>query len=158
MEPRALTAVFVATAVAIVVILILWVYPGYLSTRPNCPIDATSGGRTYCAESVPLVGNCQGPGFCPAPATFTFQEVSFFLVLINGSAGPVVRGDVGESNSTFYPVYLPGNPTGPPTANWTSPDHVILIEWQAPFAIVRTDGELTANVTCGVALAVLTGS
>jgi hypothetical protein len=158
MESHEVTALFIAVTAVVVVILVLWVFPGYLSPSPNCPTRLTAGARAYCAESVGLVGNCHGPEYCPAHATFTFHGVSFFLTLEDGTGGPVVRGDVGEGTSTFYQVDLPGNSAGPPSANWTSPDRVTLIEWQAPFATVESNGELTANVTCGVDFAVPTGT
>jgi len=41
--------------------------------------------------------------------------------------------------------------SGPPPLNWTSSDLMILVEWPSPYATVGSDGQLTANVLCGVA-------
>ena len=54
-DSRATRVSFAATGVAVVVILALWVLPGYLSATPNCPLRTTVSGRAYCAESVVVV-------------------------------------------------------------------------------------------------------
>jgi len=156
MKPRALTAAFAATAVAIVVILVLWVYPGILATHPNCPSHTTYAGRPYCSEITPLQQWCPNGGVnCPAfpPPGFTFQAVLFRLALVNASGGPVVDGWTTESNNTAFQFSLRGNSVGLPSA-WTSPDHEVLVLWLPPFATAGQNGVLYANVTCGVSLAI----
>jgi hypothetical protein len=158
--PRALTAVFVAMTTAVVVILILWVYPGFLSTTPSCAFRPTVDGRVYCAETVTLVqGTPCTAAFCPScPASVaTFHGVDFQLVLYNTSSGPFVEGCVVEGNSILY-MHLAADPLGPLSVNWTSSDHAILMEWQSPFSTVRTDGRITANLACGVSLAKIEGT
>jgi hypothetical protein len=154
---RATTAAFATTAVAVVAILVLWVFPGYLSVPSNCPIHTSVSGRDYCAEAVTLE-QCTGP-FCPAlpfPG-FEFHEVTFDLSLGGFSGAATVTGWVTELNSTRYPVYLLGDNFGPPFVNWTSPDHAVLIEWQAPFTTHENGTVLNiANVTCGVMIATTT--
>jgi hypothetical protein len=152
---RALTAVFAATAVAIVVIIGLWVFPGFLTGVHSCPLHVVEGGRSFCAEAVPVVnGQCTvyGPGPCPEPTELVFQGVWFQMQLANISGGPYLYGFVNESNGVTHNFGLVGDPLGPPSLNWTSPDDTILVAWQAPFATTGAGGLLTANVTCGVYL------
>jgi len=158
MALHALTVILAATAVATVVILTLWVYPGYLSTSPNCPIHTSVDGRAYCAESV-TVGQCVGPQGCPpTPPTVVFHSVIFQIELGGSSGLADLNGRVTEGNSTSYQFHLVGDYLGAPSVNWTSPDHAVLVEMQAPYAVVGSNGQLTANVTCGVLLATMIGA
>jgi len=70
----------------------------------------------------------------------------------------MLLGCVTEGNATFPAIHLLGDYLGPPSENWTSPDHTVLVEWQTPYATLGSDGQLTANVTCGVSFAALVGS
>ncbi len=154
--PRALAVVFPVTAVAIVVIVSLWVFPGYLAT--TCPTHATLGVRTYCAESVTLVERvpCFGGLYCSDHRpSFSFHGVEFQLLLLNFSGAYAVSGSVTEANNTSYAVYLLGDPLGPPSVNWSSPDQVVLVDWRAPYGTLGSDHVLQTNVTCGVSFAVI---
>jgi len=161
----AIRAVFWSTAVAIVVIVALWVFPGFLAGGSQCPVPLSQGPRPFCAETVTLVGqnctsgNLYGP-VCPRPTEFTFQGVWFqvFPMLGNQSVGPDVYGYVNESGGPVYTVGMPGelifalhaDPLGPSSINWTSQDGNVTIEWQAPFVTVGADSVLRANLTFGV--------
>jgi len=162
MKPRALTAVFVATAIAIVVILVLWVYPGYLATSTNCPSHATVAGRAYCAETVTLVQStpCTGGSFCPAcpSSVASINGAVFQLVFYNESSGPIVKGCAVESNSTLYQFALSADPLSAVPVQWISGDHELVVLWQPPFTTTGTGGLTHANVTCGVALATTAGA
>ena len=152
---HATTVAFAATAATIVVVTTLWVVSGSPST--NCPIDRTVGDRAYCAEAVTLE-QCTGP-YCPGlpfPG-FAFHGVTFNLSLAGFSGAATVRGWVTEPNSTRYQVSLLGDTYGPPSVNWTSPDHMVLIHWQAPYTTHENGTVLTtATVTCGVTVATTT--
>ncbi|MGD0588353.1 MAG: hypothetical protein ABSA63_06120 [Thermoplasmata archaeon] len=153
MAPRALTIVFAATAVAIVVILVLWAYPGFLSTTTSCPVQTTADGRAYCAESV-TVGQCLSVYGCPGTIPgIVFHGVQFQLRLGGSSGLAYLGGWITEGNSTPYQFSLTGDALGSPSVNWTSTDHVVLVKMDAPYATIDSSGQLIANVTCGVALA-----
>jgi hypothetical protein len=119
----------------------------------------TVNGRTYCAEVVTVGGPCSSPGlFCRLPPPgFAFQGVNFQLEAYNGSGSNIVGGSVTEANNTSYRVSLIGDPLGPPSVNWTSPDQAIFVEWRAPFGTMGRNDTFTANVTCGVSLAMIDG-
>ncbi|MGD0588442.1 MAG: hypothetical protein ABSA63_06595 [Thermoplasmata archaeon] len=158
MAPRALTTVFAATAVAIVVILVLWVYPGFLSTTTSCPVQTTADGRAYCAETV-TVGQCASPYACiEPPPGFVFHGVKFQLRLGGSSGLAYLGGWITEGNSTSYQFSLTGDYLGAPSVNWTTPDHVALVEMQTPYAFIGSEGQLEANVTCGVSLGTINGT
>jgi len=154
LRPRAVPALFGALAILAVLILVLWVYPGYLKSN-SCPLTVTTNLRSYCSEVVQLVGSppCTGVTYCvrPAPANFTFQGVSFFLILDNSTVGPQVRGEVIESGS-HWGVDMVDAALGQTYFNWTSPDQSVFIGWQTPFATWSPNGWMWANVTCGVHL------
>ena len=149
---RAIIVAFAATAATILTVTALWVVPG--SPPARCPIDTTVGARAYCAEAVTLE-QCTGP-YCPALPLpgFAFQGVTFNLSLAAFVGAATVQGWVTEANLTRSPVSLWGDTAGPPSVNWTSPDRVVLIRWQAPYT-THENGTLftTATVTCGVAVA-----
>ena len=153
---RATSVVWVATAVAVVAIIVLWGYPGVLAGSPNCPTHAAVEGRAYCVDSVQLIAYapCNGVSYCngSAPNNFTFQGVWFYLYLQNSSAGPWIYGGVTEASGAQATVHLLGNPDGPQALNWSSPDQSVVILWNAPFSTVGLDGLLRANVTCAVIL------
>jgi hypothetical protein len=86
-----------------------------------------------------------------------FQGVNFQLVTYNESGSNVVSGSVTEANNTSYRFSLIGDPLGPPSVNWTSPDGAVFVGWQAPFGTIGSNDTFTANVTCGVAFATIDG-
>jgi len=64
---RRVAAVFLATAIAGIAILALFVYPGYLSTGPSCPGELVVANRDYCVEPVTLY-ECPIPSYdCASP-------------------------------------------------------------------------------------------
>ncbi|MGD0588347.1 MAG: hypothetical protein ABSA63_06090 [Thermoplasmata archaeon] len=157
MAPRALTVTFAVTAIAIVVILFLWVYPGYLATPTNCPSHVTLSGHAYCAETVTLGQSeaCPGPqgcSICPT-SNFSFQGALFQWQLTNTSSGALLQGCASYGNTTGWHFLLSADPLSSFPLNWTSKDHALAILWQPPFAHTDVDGLLQANVTFGVALA-----
>jgi hypothetical protein len=151
--PRAITMVFIATAVVVVVIVGAWVWPGFLIAQPNCPSHLSQGTRSFCIELVTLTqaARCPPGRACnnTGPNVFTFQGVEFDLSLFNFSGVPGIGGQVMDVNGTWT-VSMSGNPLGPTTVNWTSFDGIVFISWHSPFAFVGTDNLMRANVTCGV--------
>jgi hypothetical protein len=162
MAPRTTSVLFAVLAIAIAMILVLFVYPGYLSGRSECPLRPLVDGRFYCAESITVVPppQCQSGAECSVcpPSTVVFQGVVFQLSVEGTSEYSELRGCVTESNSTAYEVQIPGESLLKPSVNWTSPDHEILVAWQTPYGTVGSDGQFTANVTCGVLYAMGAGS
>jgi hypothetical protein len=157
MAPRALTMVFAATVIAIVVVFALWVFPGYLSS--TCPVRTTMGGHAYCAESVTIFGPvpCFGGRECSHyQPSFSFLGVEFQLTLGNESGSDWVSGSVTEPNNTTYEVHLLGDSLGPPSVTWTSADQAVFVEWWAPFGSLGSGGSLQTNVTCGVSFTLIT--
>jgi hypothetical protein len=143
----------------IVVIFALGVFPGYLSGAGACPVHTTVNGRAFCAEVVTVGQPCLAAYGCAAlpPPGFAFQGVKFQLVAFNESDSNLVDGWVTEANNTSYRFGLLGDPLGPPSVNWTSPDEAVFVEWRAPFGTIGSDGRFIANVTCGVSFAVIDG-
>lgn len=148
--PRGRLVASAMALIAIVITLTLWVFPEYFPAQSGCPLNATFSGRPYCAESVQL-GECLSTYGClyPAPG-FVFHDVEFQLTLHGSKGLAELNGNVTESNSTSYRFYLAGDVLGQPSVNWTSPDHEVLVEMHSPYATVASNGELVANVTCGV--------
>jgi hypothetical protein len=158
-KPRGKNLTLVAVAVGVVVPLALFVYPGYLSGGSACPTFTTVRDHGYCAESA-VVPQYQCPGaFCGSCPSYglMFQGAEFQLALGVSPGSDSLTGCVTEPNSTLYHFGLSGNPLGPPSVNWTSPDHAVMVEWRAPYANVGSDGQATANVTFGVSLALIYG-
>ena len=157
MAPRALIVTSVGTAIAIVVILALWVNPGFLATSTNCPAHARVDGRAYCVETVTLAQYppCYGPqgcSHCPA-ANFTFQGALFQWLLANTSTGALLQGCASHGNTSTWYFHLSADPLSSFPLNWTSEDHALAILWQPPFYYSNASGLIHANVTFGVALA-----
>jgi hypothetical protein len=150
MALRALTATLAVTGFAIGVIFVPFVYPGYLAGVSGCPTRTAVDDRTYCTESV-TVEQCPVPSYgCPYPGPgFGFQGVDFNLHLFVGSGPAMVGGSISEANSTHFQFSISGNPLGPLSVNWTSPDRTVIILWAAPFT-AGPEGGMTATLTCGV--------
>lgn len=156
LSPRALYGVMISTAVAVVVVVVLWVYPGVLVPRPNCPSHFEASGRDYCAETVSVWPRVSGPG---GPAIgcqvgVHFQGDLFAFVLdSNGSVDSLATlgGWLTNPTNNCTTFVLYGDPLGPPSVNWTSSDGSAAIVWSAPY-LVNHDGTVVANVTIGVYL------
>jgi len=156
MTDRGVAAVLLVTAIAAVVILALFVYPGFLSGGTSCSSEATGRGRSYCAEvvSVGLQPHCLPGGYCPScpNSSVDFRGVEFQLSLGNSNGVYAVGGCITEANSTIYRVELVADLLGPDSLNWTSPDLDVILVWNSPFVTQGNAGGLVANVTCGVAI------
>jgi len=144
---QATTLTLALTSVAVVATVALWIFPGYLAT--SCPLRFTADGRSYCAESVTLIQCAPGCALTGTPS-LPFYGFGFQLRLSAGPAAAFVGGGITEPSSISYQVFMLGDPVGPSSVNWTSPDHLVVIEWHAPFVTADGDGAYTANVTCGV--------
>jgi hypothetical protein len=152
--PRTTRFASVGVGIAIVVVAILWIVPGFLAGPSSCPFHANENGRSFCAERVAVTErNCTGNQLCTMPPAVGFQGVQFRLSLENSSSGPVLSGLINESNGVGHNLELVGDPLGPPALNWTSPDDTVLVAWNTPFVSAEVGGPLFANVTCGVYLA-----
>jgi hypothetical protein len=145
------SAGIVVAATAILVIAALVVFPVGGTAGSACAVQPSSYGRSYCGETVAL-NACQGTYDCRPVTPVEFHGVSFSLSVIGGGNGgsPAVSGSVVEGNQTTFHLTLLGNPLGPQSVNWTSPDLKVLIIWDAPFESTGTGGVVTAQVTCAV--------
>jgi hypothetical protein len=114
---RSIIAVFSATAVAVVVIVTLFVWPGFWPTNcasssgPTQPLN----GRDYCYLTVPI----------PRPvANYTEWNYRFHLHSFSYPGGPVLNVTVTEPNGTTVSGVLGW--VGPThqnsTSTWISPD------------------------------------
>jgi hypothetical protein len=141
-------------AAVVVVVLILWVYPGYLAEHSQCPTQVDYGTRAYCAELVTVDQRvpCADGRDCPASQTYAFQGVNFSFTLYNSSYAPELFGWVGEPTGANFSFRLLGSPTGPLSVNWTSTDLAVLVQWNAPFVTTNASGLVVATVICGVYL------
>lgn len=153
---RIISLACAAIAISVAAVLVLTIFPGYLSVPSNCPVHTTASGRAYCAESVAVVPYHCPPGsdcaVCPLPGLILHGVL--FQLDVSGSSGLAqLTGCVTEVNSALYHFHLSGDYLGSPSENWTSPDHAVLVGWQTPYATTGSDGQLTANVTCGVMVA-----
>ncbi len=136
--------------------LVLWVFPGYLSTTPDCPLHLYEWNQAYCAESESVNALPAGPGgpYIGCDSGFVFQGVRFSLYLsFDGRPGDLgfVQGWVSTSTAACQSMGLVGNPLGPPVINWTSPDRSVYLLWEEPFESPAGSGWV-ANITCGVYL------
>ena len=160
---RPTAVAYFATAVLVLVIVLLWAVPGYLVTR--CPVSATVDGRLYCAEPISLtVTPCPTGGvYCAKilpPPTFLLWGVAFELQYgtspgAGGDSG--VGGHVTEPDGHSFTFGLQGDPLGPAVMNWTSPDASVLVEWPAPYATNESGGRIGTTVDCGVLFALVAG-
>jgi hypothetical protein len=150
-------AAFTAITIASIAIIALWVFPGYLSTSSNCAIRESIGGSVYCAESVQVHLPCGGGVYCPFQQSQVFHGAAFEMSLSNGSEGPGIVGWASVANTT-YRFAMWANPLGPTSLNWTSPNQLVAVEWQAPFVTVSNDGVVSATVIFGVSLGLASGS
>ena len=130
---RATTGVFLGVAVAVAVILLAFVWPGFLVVQ-HCAQSsgpfASVNGRTYCAAAVPVpfstthyYGNHTEWGFAfylYAPPTPGFRELAISITEPNGttfSGGMSIGGPV----------------TANLTARWFTPDNEsgVAVVWNA---------------------------
>jgi hypothetical protein len=157
---RALTVLLSAAAIMTVLVLALWVFPGDLAGGPSCPHYTIIGERSYCSESLELVQqqciSVYGPP-CPIPGWVAFRDVNFSMSLENSSGAPAVEARVTESNSRPFGFTMIAEPFSPPTINWTSPDHLALVQRSSPYHTVTANGLFITNVTCGVYAAMVGG-
>lgn len=159
---RPVTVAFVATAFVILVVVVLWVVPGYLVSR--CPVSTTVGGRWYCSEPISLTSSppCTYGPYCsiaPHPPTFLWWGFAFELGYGRSPDGVSgLGGHVTEPNGHSFTFYLQGDPLGPAVMNWSSTDAAVFVTWHAPFATNESDGEFGTTVVCGVLFAMLTGA
>jgi hypothetical protein len=157
---HALSVLLSAATIMIVLVLTLWVYPGDLAGGPSCSHYTIIGERSYCSETLELVQqeciSVYGPP-CPSPGWVAFRGVNFSMSLENSSGAPAVEARVVESNSRPFGFTMIAEPFSPPTINWTSPDHLSLVQWSSPYYTVTTNGLFITNVTCGVYAAMVGG-
>jgi hypothetical protein len=153
---RSTLAPYVGVAVGVAVILVLWVFPGFLASGSGCSLAPTINGHLYCAETDRVVERqpC-GDLYCTLLSPLSFFGVSFQLELINSTGGPTIEGHVWESNTTHF-FELWANGFGPKSLNWTSGDGIAFVQWQTPFISCWPVGVMGANVTCGVLYSTLT--
>jgi hypothetical protein len=143
---------FAALAAAVVVILVLWVYPGYLAPSRVCPMSLTAHHRTYCAESVALEPTARGAAEFICSGGFDFQGVQFELDFSwDGTLGDVagVGGWINSSHLGCVEARLFGDPLGPRSVNWTSTDGSVYLQWNQPFESL-VGGTYVATILCGV--------
>lgn len=123
-----------ATLVAVIVVLLVFVWPGFVS-GPRCPgysATTSANGRTYCYESVSLTGtplNCpwQANGTWSGPSKQVDFGFTFHLVLYYCGPGPGVGGtavSVEEGNGTTYWGGTGfGGSLGNSHSSWFAPDN-----------------------------------
>ena len=143
-----------AFAVAIVAMLVLWVYPGILNSAMRCPTPIAVGTATYCSETISVLRFPGGPGSGPLGClnTTVFRGVGFAMDLYAGAQPgglATIQGWVSTLNHTCQEFGLRGNPLGPPVVNWTSPDGQSFVEWRSPFTGLE-NGAVVANLTIAV--------
>jgi hypothetical protein len=151
--PRARTAAFVATAIAVVVILVLWVFPGYLSVSTGCSSGVAVNDRTYHCETVVVSSptlNCpfltngtwNGPSLSESFSSFTFHLAVWICHSLAGTAVSVTQpnGTTFWGGTAFGGPYTPGNPG----SHWFAPDNESGI-YQASF----DDKNITLYVEVG---------
>ncbi len=117
-----MVATFSGLAATVIVIVLLFVWPGFLVTTHCNPSSGTSesvDGRTYCYVSVavPLVGSY---------ASHTVWGFTFRINELPTPAGGVLNITVMEPNGTWYAGSLRNG--GPPepsnyTTMWFTPDN-----------------------------------
>lgn len=114
---RATTAVFSVTAVAVVVIVMLFVWPGFWPT--NCASSSgptqSVNGRGYCYLTVPIPRSV---------ANFTEWNYKFHLHSFSYPGGPVLNVTVTEPNGTTFTgdIGWVGPTYENSTSTWISPD------------------------------------
>jgi len=81
-----------------------------------------------------------------------FQGATFALIVVGGedSGSPGLGGWVTLPNNETYHFGILGDPLGPPSVNWTPPDHSVIVEWNAPFLIASANGPSNSDVIYGV--------
>ena len=157
MNGRSVRWTFAVAAVAVLAIVVAWVYPGYFASTPGtplCPAHPTAFGRVYCAQIVSLERYSGGAILSCGSGGFVFQGVTFGLdFFFDGTPGDLayVSGWINSSTVPCVAMALVGNPLGPSSVNWSGPDHSVYLLWHAPFASY-VDGTYVANVSCGVYL------
>jgi hypothetical protein len=151
---RLTVAAFAGLAIAVIVILGLWVFPGYLVSPSSCPISTSVNGVAYCAETNRVVAPTATAEPCRIACSLvwppTFYGATFWLHLTNGTDGPTLNAMVVDGNTSYHFVVW-ANVYGPQWLNWTSPNDAFLIQWRAPFLSQWPGAEPGANITCGVA-------
>ena len=154
---------FSLAAIATVVIVVLWVFPGFLVVRPDCPSKVVQGDLSYCSESVAVpppvfspsqpCGNSSGGALaCGPPTTVDFRSFSFTMRSNGYGRGSFgITGWMIEPNGTNYTLFSPSGSTfGFGWVNWASPDDVGITDWKI-FNTVNSTLVSNWNVTLGVA-------
>jgi hypothetical protein len=141
MAPRGLTVTLVAAAVMVVVIVLLFVWPGFLVTthcNPSTGSSESVAGRTYCAVTVPLprspthyYANFSAWGFTFhlfVPPTPGFSGMTINVTEPNGAEYSGGMGIGGPPRSNFTNMWFtPDNESGV-TVVWNSLNASLLVE------------------------------
>jgi hypothetical protein len=143
---RGASVAFVFLGIAVVLIAVLFVFPGFLSATAHCESSyspsANVSSRWFCAEPVTLVNPTCGGNFTGGfgPTTYaSFFGYAFSANLTRccapycPSGFPHLQVQVLEPNGSSYGFagahWLPG--LAP--LNWTTPDGLAGIQWSEKF-------------------------
>lgn len=134
---------FLGIAMAVVVIVPLFVFPGFLLTWPHCNSSynpsVTIGGQRFCAETVPLPPPAPcGPNLTGGVGPTT--DTSFFgfgfaanltqcCIFLCPNIFPVLQGHVSEPNVSSCAFLSHWSPPGSVPENWTIPDGAAGWQW-----------------------------
>jgi hypothetical protein len=155
-DPRRIgTAAFALAAAALLVIVVLWLYPGLLAGESRCPTAVAHVDSFYCTQTLELPPphispsqNYSGPAMAADCQGFFF-DLRFNWTPSAHPALPWLTGWVEEPNKTNYSVRLivPELSNG---ANWTSPDAKAIVDWVAVVDTPSGTQYNSWNVTIGV--------
>ena len=145
-SPRQTLGVFLATAVGVMVIVVLFVFPGFAVTRCSPNVEpSTSPGHWFCSETVILAAP---PPSCPQNATSVsgtpviadFQGDLFSVHLFSKCISPInfgLNATVKQPNGGAYDVTTWSVFEGFLVNwwNWTSPDNQSGLQWRTNFTL-----------------------
>lgn len=122
LAPRETEAVLVTTVLAVVVIVLLFVWPGFLAPTSCASSQAptvSANGRTYCSSLVPI------PRFY---ANYTAWEFTFRLHALITPGWAYLNITITEPDGILYSgsMLFAGGPFAPPqnlTTMWFTPDN-----------------------------------
>ena len=156
---RATATVFALAAVTILIIVAIWVYPGYLASN-ECPSRLTlsyiaiqPGGpflvkHEYCTVTVAMGETNATSPYCvtlPSPG-IVFHDVRFQLALAAQNGSIVLAGCITtfDMKGSFQLI-----PNGSLQALMAI-DYSFTVLWQPPYYTTGANGTVHGYATCGV--------
>ena len=156
---RAAATVFALTAAVILIIVAIWVYPGYLASN-ECPSRVTlsyiftaPGGpflvkHEYCTVTVAVSETNATSPYCATLSSpgIVFHDNRFQLTLAAQNGSVVLAGCITTYDAKWSFQLIPNGSL----QEFVSIDYLVTVLWQPPYYTTDANGTVHGYATCGV--------